>query len=154
MKKDILVHPFLNKADPAEQNESRERKRYMRTSIYAVAVTAFTLTGCAVVSEPPPTVTTTTTEVRREVVTTGPGTQPVTREIVVAQAPPAVRFETRTVSPGPQYVYTRGYWRWGGMKYEWVPGSWIMRPRPAAVWVDGGWARRPGGWVWVRGHWE
>ena len=124
----------------------------MRTSIYVFAFAAFALAGCVVA--PPPTVTTTTTEVRREVVTTGPGTAPVVQEVLVAKAPPAVRVETRTVSPGARYVWTRGYWRWTGANYEWVPGTWIMRPRPAAVWVEGAWARRSGGWVWVRGHWE
>jgi WXXGXW repeat (2 copies) len=124
----------------------------MRTSIYIFALAPFVLAGCTVV-EPAPTVTT-TTEVRREVVTTAPGMRPVTREILVTRAPPVVRVETRTVSPGSRYVWTRGYWRWTGVNYEWVPGSWIERPRPAAVWIEGGWMRRPGGWVWVAGHWE
>ena len=53
------------------------------------------LAGC--VAETP--VTTTTTEVTRTV-TTGPvATQPVTREVLVTQAPPPVRVETRTVAP-------------------------------------------------------
>src|SRR4029077_19197808 len=52
------------------------------------------LAGC--VAETP--VTTTTTEVTRTV-TTGPvATQPVTREVLVTQAPPPVRVETRTVA--------------------------------------------------------
>ena len=59
----------------------------MRTSIYLVALTGFTLTGCVVYREPAPTVTT-TTEVRREVVTTGPTIQPVVGEVVVATLRP------------------------------------------------------------------
>jgi len=108
------------------------------------------LAGC--VAETP--VTTTTTEVTRTV-TTGPvATQPVTREVLVTQAPPPVRVETRTVAPGPSYVWTNGYWQWTGASYAWVPGHWIVRPRPAAVWVEGHWVRRPGGWIWVAGHWQ
>ena len=108
------------------------------------------LAGC--VAETP---VTTTTEITRETVTTGPAvTRPVTREVLVTQAPPPVRVETRTVAPGPSYVWTNGYWQWTGAGYQWVPGSWIVRPRPAAVWVEGHWVRRPGGWIWVAGHWQ
>lgn len=108
------------------------------------------LAGC--VAETP--VTTTTTEVTRTV-TTGPvATQPVTREVLVTQAPPPVRVETRTVAPGPSYVWMNGYWQWTGASYAWMPGHWVERPRPAAVWIEGHWVRRPGGWIWVAGHWQ
>lgn len=128
----------------------------MKTKFWFLVLLApFILAGCVVHETlPPPTVTTTTETTRREVVTTEPGTGRVTREVFVTQAPPAVRVETRTVSPGPDYVWTRGYWRWTGMKYRWVPGRWVIRPRPAAVWVEGQWVQRPGGWAWVAGHWE
>ena len=117
----------------------------MRRSPYLLVLATFALVGCA---EEPTTVTTTTTT--REVTTTGPAT----REVLVAQAPPAVRVETQPVPPGPAYVWTSGYWRWTGAQYVWVPGTWIARPTPAAVWVAGHWVRRPGGWVWIAGHWQ
>ena len=107
------------------------------------------LAGC--VAEPPVTTTTTTTTTR-ETVTTGPRT--VQRDVLVTEAPPPVRVETKTVAPGPGYVWTSGYWQWTGTRYEWVPGSWIARPRTTAVWVAGHWVRRPGGWVWIAGHWQ
>ena len=84
------------------------------------------LVGCA---EEPTTATTTTTQ---EVTTTGPA-----REVVVTRPPPAVGVETQTVAPGPGYVWTTGYWRWTGTDYAWVSGSWVVRPRLAAVWVAG-----------------
>src|SRR5438067_3659466 len=99
----------------------------MRISIYVLALVPILFVGCA---EEPTTVTTTTT---REVTTTGPAT----REVLVTQAPPVVRVETQPVSPGPAYVWTSGYWRWTGAQYVWVPGTWIARPTPAAVWVEG-----------------
>jgi hypothetical protein len=89
----------------------------------------------------------TTTTTTREVTITGP----VAREVLVTRAPPEVRVEAETVSPGPGYVWTRGYWRWNGADYVWVPGGWVERPRPAAVWVAGHWVRRPGGWIWIYG---
>ncbi|MDP9292204.1 MAG: hypothetical protein M3O82_07570 [Verrucomicrobiota bacterium] len=60
----------------------------------------------------------------------------------------------QTVSPGPRYVWTRGYWRWTGVGYEWAPGTWVVRPRITAVWVEGHWARRARGWVFIPGHWQ
>ena len=124
----------------------------MRTRICIVAMAPFLLIGCA---ESPPPVTTTTTTTTREVTTTGPAVEPVTtREVLVTQAPPRVRYETRTVAPGPGYVWEAGYWRWTGASYVWVSGHWVARPRTTAVWVEGYWARRPGGWVWIPGHWQ
>ena len=120
----------------------------MKRSIYVLALAPFVFAGCTVV-EPVPV----TTQVTREVVTTEAGV-PVGREVVVTRTPPAVRVETQTVAPGASYVWTRGYWRWTGLDYEWVPGRWVVRPRPAAGWVEGRWVRRPGGWVWFDGHWR
>jgi hypothetical protein len=119
----------------------------MKIRIYLLALAPFALGGCVVQETVP---VTTTTEVTREVTTTGP----VTREVVVTQAPPAVRIESQTVSPGANYVWTRGYWRWDGANYVWVSGHWIARPRPAAIWVEGHWLRRGGRYVWVAGRWQ
>jgi hypothetical protein len=120
----------------------------MRMPFYLLALLG--LPGC--VAEPPVTTTTTTTTTR-ETVTTGPA-RTVGREVLVTEAPPPVRVETRTVAPGPGYVWTSGYWRWTGARYEWVSGNWIVRPRTTAVWMEGHWERRPGGWVWIGGHWQ
>ena len=119
----------------------------MRIAFYLLVLGQLALAGC--VGEAPPPVTTTTT-VTREVTTTGPATG----EVYVTQAPPALRVEAETVSPGPRYVWTRGYWRWTGVDYVWTPGSWVVRPRLTAVWVEGHWARRSRGWVWIAGHWQ
>ena len=101
----------------------------MKRSSYLLMLVPLALVGCA---EEPTTVTTTTTT--QEVTTTGPA-----RAVVLTRPPPPVRVETQTVAPGPGYVWTTGYWRWTGTDYVWVPGSWVVRPRPAAVWVAGHW---------------
>jgi hypothetical protein len=119
----------------------------MKLHLYLLAVAPFALASC-VVTEPAPPVTTTTT-VTREVTTTGPS-----NEVLVSHEPPAVRVESQTVAPGPNYVWTRGYWRWTGTTYVWAPGSWVIRPRPAAVYVEGHWLRRGSRWVWVAGYWR
>jgi hypothetical protein len=130
-------------------NTKQEGDFFMTKSFCLLTLTPLVFAGCA--SEP--VVTTTSTEVRREVVQTQ-GDRVVAREVTVTRTPPAIRVETQTRSPGTQYVWTRGYWRWTGTAYVWVPGSWVMRPKPAAVWVESQWQRRPGGWVFVAGHWE
>src|SRR5207249_5618054 len=132
-----------DKADGPTQNESVTEVN-MRISSYLVMLALLALVGCA---EEPTTVTTITTT--QEGTTTGPA-----RAFVVTRSPAPVRVETQTVAPGPGYVWTTGYWRWTGADYVWVPGTWVVRPRPAAVWVAGHWVRRPGGWVYVAGHWQ
>ena len=117
----------------------------MKINIYLFALVSFALGGCVSHKK-----TTTTTTVTQEVPTTGP----VTHEVVITQAPPAVRIETPTVSPGPTHVWTKGHWSWVGGRYQWVPGAWVVRPNPAAVWVDGHWLRHGGGWVWIAGRWQ
>ncbi len=76
------------------------KKQIKRATPSLLVLATCVLVGCA---GEPTTVTTTTT---REVTTTGPAT----REVLVTQAPPAVRVETQPVSPGPGYIWTSGYW--------------------------------------------
>ena len=75
-------------------------------------------------------------------------------EVIVRVAPPAAIVETRPVAPGAGYVWIGGYHRWDGAAYAWVPGRWVLPPRPRARWVAHRWVRRGGGWVFVEGHWR
>ncbi len=75
-------------------------------------------------------------------------------EIVVKVAPPKMRVEKRAASPGQGYVYTNGYHRWDGNKYEWTPGEWKQPPHEHAKWVDHRWEHRKNGYVYVEGHWQ
>jgi hypothetical protein len=143
------AHRCDEDALPPSKNESIEMPNIMKPKLRLIALTPLLLAAC----QTEPVVTTTSTEVRQEVVRTQ-GDRVIGREVIVTKAPPAVQVETPTTSPGSQYVWTRGYWRWSGSDYVWVPGNWAERPRVAAVWVDGQWQNRPGGWVWVPGHWQ
>ncbi|MEO8432791.1 MAG: YXWGXW repeat-containing protein [Acidobacteriota bacterium] len=69
-------------------------------------------------------------------------------------APPAVRTEYVGAAPGPDYLWVRGYWRWDGAAYGWVPGHFDRRPRERARWVDGRWKHTRQGWLWIDGHWR
>lgn len=83
-----------------------------------------------------------------------PAPAPAPQTVVVQQAPPPVRLEVIPVSPGPEYVWTPGYWAWRGGVYVWVGGCYAHRPRPGVVWMGGHWARHGHGYVWMGGHWH
>jgi hypothetical protein len=74
-------------------------------------------------------------------------------DIFVRLGPPPIRVERVPPPPGPGFVWEGGYWRWNGVRYVWVPGRYAHGPRVGAHWVPGHWVHRPGGWVWVEGHW-
>src|SRR5436190_4670449 len=72
----------------------------------------------------------------------------------ITEAPPTTPPTAPMVaSPGPQYVYTPGYWSWQG-RWVWVQGSWVVPPYPGGVWVPGKWEHKGPGYVWVAGHWK
>jgi len=77
-------------------------------------------------------------------------------QIVVRVGPPRPIVERRPPPPPEHrdWAWRAGYHRWDGNAYVWVPGEYIAPPRPHAVWVDGHWAHRGGGYVWVEGHWR
>jgi len=79
---------------------------------------------------------------------------PAAAQVYVRIGPPRPLVERPVPRPGPRYVWTPGYYRWGGRAYAWVPGAWVLPPRPHAHWVRGRWAHRPGGWFFVEGHWR
>ena len=77
-------------------------------------------------------------------------------EIIITTEPPPLRTEIIPVLPPERIereVWQPGYWRWDGRGHVWVEGRYIVRPRPAAVWIPARWERRPGGWVYIEGHW-
>ncbi len=84
----------------------------------------------------------------------GPAPAPVAGDVVVQQAPPAAQVEVIPVSPGPAYVWAPGYWYWGGNRWLWYRGAYVIRPRAHAVWVSPHYVRRGGGYVWVGGYWR
>lgn len=72
----------------------------------------------------------------------------------VSSGPPRPIYEERTIAPGPDYFWIEGFYRWGGARYEWVPGHWEQRPSPKAKWHKGKWHHEDRGWRWVDGHWD
>ena len=113
-------------------------------SVLAVAGLSLFFAGCVqrtvYVRQPPP---------RPTAVEPGPE-QPAE---VVTEAPPQPQSEVIVVRPGPEFVWTPGYWAWHG-RWVWVGGRWVYPPRRRAVWVSGHWAPRGHGYVWIGGHWR
>ena len=74
---------------------------------------------------------------------------------VARTAPPPPRL-VGTVGrpPGPNYVWTDGYWIYHGRNWNWVQGRWVRPPRRGSVWVAGEW--RPYGreYRFYPGHWR
>jgi hypothetical protein len=68
--------------------------------------------------------------------------------------PPPVEVVPMRPMAHPGWVWVRGYNRWDGRAYVWVPGHYVEPPRPRAYWVPARWVRRPGGWVFLEGHWR
>ncbi|HEV2291745.1 MAG TPA: YXWGXW repeat-containing protein [Gemmatimonadales bacterium] len=99
-------------------------------------------------------------------------------EVVVVRRPPPDRVEVVTDRPGPDYIWIRGYWAWGGNDYTWIGGRWDRPVRPTGddarrdddrgrshgnphdngrrrtKWKDGHWTHYRGGWVWQPGAWQ
>ncbi len=74
--------------------------------------------------------------------------------IHVGFGPPALPVYDLPLCPGPDYIWTPGYWAYdadGG--YYWVPGTWIIAPEAGFLWTPGWWGWETGGFGWHEGYW-
>ena len=74
--------------------------------------------------------------------------------IYIHRTPPPLRVETPPPSPGPDYVWTEGYWNWDGGRYVWIGGRYIERHGHYGHYVVGRWDWRHGHWEWIPAHWD
>ena len=74
--------------------------------------------------------------------------------IVVKEAPPVAREETRGNSPGTEYIWIAGLWKYDDGKYVWLPGSWERPATKDMTWVSGAWLKTSSGYEYVPGHWD
>ncbi|MGH8131926.1 MAG: YXWGXW repeat-containing protein, partial [Steroidobacteraceae bacterium] len=72
--------------------------------------------------------------------------------VSVSIAPPALPVYVLPEIPGPGYVWTPGYWAWGGDEYYWVPGTWVLAP-VGLLWTPGYWGWGGGVYLWNAGYW-
>jgi len=69
-------------------------------------------------------------------------------------APPApLVFGPVGPSPGPGFVWTDGYYMWGGNNWAWQSGRWARPPHPGYVWRAPRYERYRNGFRMHRGRW-
>ncbi len=73
--------------------------------------------------------------------------------ISVNIAPPALPVYEQPAIPGPDYLWSPGYWAWGDGDYYWVPGTWVQAPEPGYLWTPGYWGWADGVYLWHGGYW-
>ena len=74
--------------------------------------------------------------------------------IYASAPPPPVRVESFGPSPGPGYVYLKGYWGYNGGRYNWVPGRWDRPPAGRRHWEDGRWEKHGNRYEYREGRWR
>ncbi|ADV84569.1 putative lipoprotein [Terriglobus saanensis SP1PR4] len=70
-----------------------------------------------------------------------------------AQAPPPLPVYEQPDAPGPNYLWTPGYWSYGGGGYYWVPGAWVAAPYEGALWTPGWWGYYGNQYRFHHGYW-
>jgi hypothetical protein len=75
--------------------------------------------------------------------------------VVVDSEPPPLPAYDQPPVPGPDYVWTPGYWAWSDDEddYYWVPGTWVLPPREGLLWTPGYWAWAGGSYLFHPGYW-
>ncbi|MGC9159003.1 MAG: YXWGXW repeat-containing protein [Terracidiphilus sp.] len=73
--------------------------------------------------------------------------------ISVGIAPPPLVEYDQPFCPGPNMIWTPGYWAYGPDGYYWVPGEWVPAPFPEALWTPPYWGWSDGFYVFHPGYW-
>ncbi|MGC2163264.1 MAG: hypothetical protein WA634_15250 [Silvibacterium sp.] len=67
--------------------------------------------------------------------------------------PPPLPEYDQPECPGPDYIWTPGYWGFAPTGYYWVPGTWVVAPYVEALWTPGYWGFYSGRYLWHYGYW-
>src|SRR5580692_4169317 len=74
--------------------------------------------------------------------------------VSITTAPPELPVYEQPLCPQPNYMWTPGYWAWGGPDgYYWVQGAWIMAPAVGLLWTPGYWGWNNGNYAFNSGYW-
>jgi hypothetical protein len=74
-------------------------------------------------------------------------------EVRASEAPPPLPDYEQPPCPEDGYLWTPGYWAWGGGGYYWVPGTWVQPPRVGVLWTPGYWGFVGGVYAFHAGYW-
>lgn len=69
------------------------------------------------------------------------------------EPPPPLPYYEQPPCPGPDYVWTPGYWAYSDAGYYWVPGAWVLAPYVGALWTPPWWGYTNGFYLWHAGYW-
>jgi hypothetical protein len=73
--------------------------------------------------------------------------------VSITTPPPLLPVYVQPYCPGPNYIWTPGYWAWGPDGYYWVPGTWVVAPQVGLLWTPGYWGWGDGVYLWHAGYW-
>jgi hypothetical protein len=83
-----------------------------------------------------------------------PAAAPVAEaEVQASEPPPPLPQYEQPPCPVEGYLWTPGYWAWGGGGYYWVPGTWVAPPQVGLLWTPGYWAFVGGVYTFHAGYW-
>lgn len=87
--------------------------------------------------------------------TSGTGSAQISIGVSVRLAPPPLPVYAQPPLPGPDFLWTPGYWAWDdyALAYYWVPGTWIRAPRPGLLWTPPWWGWSDGAYIFHTGYW-
>jgi hypothetical protein len=73
--------------------------------------------------------------------------------ITAQEAPPPLPDYEQPPIPAEGYLWTPGYWGYGGGGYFWVPGTWVQPPTVGVLWTPGYWGFAGGAYGFHAGYW-
>jgi len=75
--------------------------------------------------------------------------------VSVGIAPPPLPVYAQPICPGPDLIWTPGYWAYDPDvdDYYWVPGTWLRAPVVGYLWTPGYWGWSDGYYAWHAGYW-
>jgi hypothetical protein len=117
----------------------------------ALALSAAILLGGCVVATPPPRVYAPPPRVYEA--PPAYGEPAVDLEVHATEAPPPLPDYEQPPCPEDGYLWTPGYWAWGGGGYYWVPGTWVQPPRVGVLWTPAYWGFVGGVYAFHPGYW-
>ena len=79
--------------------------------------------------------------------------EPADAPVQASEAPPPLPDYHQPPCPEEGYLWTPGYWAWGGGGYYWVPGTWVQPPRVGVLWTPGYWGFVGGVYAFHAGYW-
>jgi hypothetical protein len=72
----------------------------------------------------------------------------------VGTPPPPHHVEVRPLVPFTGAVWIDGHYIYRHGGYVWEPGRYVKPPYPGSAWTPGYWEKHHRGWRWQKGHWD